>query len=314
MSAPERQAARHVLLIRPAGFGRNPQTAASNVFQPDARPGETELVQRARQEFDRVVAMLADAGVVPVVESERGPPWSPDGVFPNNWVSLHASGRAILYPMWAANRRVERRPEILESLQQNHGFLLRETVNLTGLESGGLALEGTGSLVLDRSGKRAFAALSPRTDAQALAMFQDRTGYRVTRFRTRFRDRPVYHTNVMLSLGSAFAVICDHAVQDAGVRAALLQQIEASGRTIIRINPHQMGHFAANLLELDSPKGPVIALSARALAAFSASQRRQLEAFGTLVTVPLPAIETGGGSLRCMLAEIFLPLAGRGPG
>ncbi|UCG72801.1 MAG: amidinotransferase [Chromatiales bacterium] len=299
-------------MIRPRHFGVNPQTAASNSFQQADSTG-AELAARAAREVDDCAHALAAAGVTPLIFDDTDAPAKPDAVFPNNWVSFHASGRIVLYPMLAPNRRVERRPDILHALTAR-GYRWHETIDLSELERRGLALEGTGSLVFDRPRGFAFAALSSRTHRAALAEFAARTGYRVLEFHTAFRGQPVYHTNVMLALGRQFAVICDEIIPAPAERDAVIAQLEASGRDVIRIDAGQMACFAANLLELDAETGPVIALSTTALAGLRTAQRRRLEAHGRLLPVAVPAVESDGGSLRCMLAEVFLPRAGSAGG
>ncbi len=295
-------------MIRPRQFGVNPQTSATNSFQR-ARRADSELAARATREVDDCAHALAAAGVLPLVFDDTAAPAKPDAVFPNNWVSFHASGRIVLYPMLALNRRAERRVDILHALTAR-GYRWHETIDLSELETRGVALEGTGSLVFDRPRGLAFAALSSRTRRAALAEFAVRTGYRVLEFRTAFRGQPVYHTNVMLALGREFAVICDEIIPVPAERDAVIARLEASGRDLIRIDAGQMACFGANLLELDAETGPVIALSTTALAGFRAAQRRRLEAHGRLLPLAVPAVERGGGSLRCMLAEVFLPRAG----
>lgn len=299
------QTTRHVLMIRPRRFGVNGQTAASNCFQWAPRPGSA-LASQAVAEVEECARILAAAGVLPLVLDDTEHPAKPDAVFPNNWVSFHAGGHAVLYPMRAANRRPERRPDILAALP-GQGFEPFEIIDLSHLESQGLALEGTGSLVLDRPARVAFAALSSRTHAGALDVFAARTGYRAVVFQTLFRGRPVYHTNVMLAVGRRFAVLCDQIIPAAKARNNVLAELETSRREVIRIDAAQMAAFAANLLELDSGAGPLIALSTTALASLHSAQRRRLESYGQLLPVPLAAVEMAGGGLRCMLAELFLP-------
>jgi hypothetical protein len=216
----------------------------------------------------------------------------------------------ILYPLHAVNRRPERRMDIVESLRTEHGFSITAIDDLSGLEEQGQFLEGTGSLVLDRVNRVAYAGWSSRTQPAALDAFLRVSGYSACSFRTRGDDgRPVYHSNVMLSIGREFVVLCEDVVEPADLgplRAALLE----SGRRLITISASQMHAFAGNLLELDTTDGAVIALSATALTALDTNRRRQLEQFGCLLPLDLAHIEAGGGSIRCMLAEIFLPLAG----
>ncbi len=233
----------------------------------------------------------------------------PDEVFPNNWVSFHADGTVILYPMLAPSRRRERRTELIESLERDHGYTITRTIDLTAHEDREQFLEGTGSLVLDHINRVAYACRSLRTHERALHDFAERLGFTTVAFEALDEAHmPVYHTNVVMALGTRFAVVCLEAIPDPNDRGAVAQQLESSGREIVEIEIEQMHDFAANLLELDGSHGPVIALSACALAALEDSQIRQLERHGALVSVAIPTIETfGGGSLRCMLAEVFLP-------
>jgi len=311
--ADESQTATAVLMIRPACFGPNPQTVISNVYQK-AEVGDAKAVsQQAMVETEHVADRLTAAGVEVILLDDTPTPAKPDAVFPNNWVSFHGGGRVFLYPMQAANRRLERRPELIAVLADEFGFHVAEHLDLSGLEADGFALEGTGSLVFDRPRRLAFAALSGRTCTQAIDEFSLQAGYEVISFQTADRGQPVFHTNLMLALGKDFAVICDQVIADTTEQSTLLASLDASGRELISISRQQMSEFAANLLEISTPTGPVIALSARALAAFTPAQRRRLEAHGRLIAPAIDTIESGGGSLRCMLAEIFLPRLADGP-
>jgi hypothetical protein len=299
-----------VLLVRPAAFGPNAATAASNAFQRAWRGPPSGLQRRVLAEFRAVVVALRRAGVRAHVFQDTPSPRRPDAIFPNNWVSFHADGTAILYPLAAANRRPERRTEFLAALG-DRGFRIRRVVDLAPLEDRGWFLEGTGSLVLDRARRQAFAALSPRTHPAALARFAAATGYRVHAFPTRGPGgRPVYHTNVLLALGQGFAVVAAGVIPGAH-RRAVLGALAAGGREVIRLDAAQLGAFAGNVLELAGRQGPCIALSARAAAALGPTLRRRLARHGELVPVPIPTIErVGGGGLRCLLAELYLPGGG----
>jgi hypothetical protein len=305
--AISRQAAGAVLMIRPVSFDVNTQTAQTNRFQNASAHSQGRT---ARAEVDAIAAALADAGIHVEIFDDLPEPPKPDAVFPNNWISFHADGRVVLYPMLAPNRRAERRADIVDSLTER-GWDVREIVDLSHLEHVGSALEGTGSLVLDRPCKLAYAAISERTTPDALSHFEQATGYRVHSFQTSYDGAPVYHTNVMLALGSRFAIVCDEAIDSAAQRTGLLEELERRDRDVIRIDRQQMANFAANLLELGSPSGPRIVLSARAHQALSADQRRKLARHGSLLVVDMPTIESGGGSLRCTLAEIFLSRSSR---
>jgi hypothetical protein len=300
------QASRSVLLVRPASFGFNPETAASNAFANAA--GENAAVAVLR-EFDAVAQRLIGAGVEVLVLEDAPDPPKPDAIFPNNWVSFHADGTMVLYPMESPTRRREREPERLATLLRESGFDIRRTVDLSHHERHGRFLEGTGSLVLDRPGRRAFANLSPRTDPHVIADFDDRMDYATLLFDARDRSgRPIYHTNVLLSLGARFAVICAEAVAEQ-YRTVLIDEIEATGRTVIEVDFEQLRSFACNVIELESDRrDPVIAISAAARASLRPDQLERLESFGELLDVAIPTIESvGGGSIRCMIADIHLP-------
>jgi hypothetical protein len=305
---PEAQAAGAVLMIRPRNFGANAETAATNFFQSSAAHSADSAL-RAQREFDALALALASAGIRVYQFNGRSTPPLPDEVFPNNWVSLHEDGTAVLYPLLAENRRRERRPEILTALQREHGLKVERIVDLTGLESRGEYLEGTGSLVLDRERRVAYAALSPRTHAHALAEFGRVLGYDVVAFTAVDRaGRPIYHTNVLLSLGTRFATLCTSAIPDARERDAVCTRIENSGRELIDLSTAELEGFAGNLLELRGTEGPIIVLSTGALGSLADETRRALERHGRLVTADVPTIErVGGGSVRCMLAEVPLP-------
>jgi len=304
----EPQAASAVFMVRPTAFASNPETRASNAFQRGVAAA-IDLNARAQAEFGAVVAALRAAGVRVHVFDGRLERDCPDEIFPNNWVSFHTDGTVVLYPMLAPNRRRERRPELLDALVSEHGCRISRTLDLTTLEARGRFLEGTGSLVLDRIAHVAYVCRSPRSDQNALANFGAALGYETVVFDALDADgQPVYHTNVVMAVGTRFAVVCFDAMPNAADRSRVATRLAQSGRTVITIDLDQLSNFAANLLELSGRDGPVIALSARALASLSAEQRRALESFGALVAVAIPTIETvGGGSVRCMLAEIFLP-------
>jgi hypothetical protein len=310
LATHEPQTAPAVLMVRPAHFGANPETAGSNFFQ--RRPqGHTDLAKAARREFDALALALTHAGVRVHQFAGRRDAVLPDEVFPNNWLSLHADGTAVLYPMLAANRRRERRPELLEALRDGLRYRLLRTVDLTSFEGRGEYLEGTGSLVLDRERRIAYACLSPRTHAAPLAEFQHALDWEVVPFHAVDRaGRPIYHTNVLLSIGTKFAALCTSAIAAAAERRVVIERLESTGREIIDLTSVQLEAFAGNLLELRGADGPVIALSSTALEALGAAGRHRLERHGRLVAADVATIEhVGGGSVRCMLAEIALPRA-----
>ncbi len=303
----EAQSSDAVLLVRPAGFGFHAEAAQSNAFASAAE--DPELSTRVLREFDELAQRLNDAGVEVLVLEDSPEPAKPDAIFPNNWVSFHADGTMVLYPMATQARRLERNSDGLTQLLASSGFELRNVIDLSFHERHGHFLEGTGSLVLDRPERRAFANLSPRTDAQVIADFDDRLDYSTLVFDAHDRSgRPIYHTNVLLSLGAKFAVLGTDTLPDE-YREVLSDEIEASGRTLIGVDYDQLREFACNLIELRSRSGdPLIALSSAALASLRPDQRRLLESFGQLIDTAIPTIEAvGGGSVRCMIADVHLP-------
>jgi hypothetical protein len=308
------QCADAVLLLRPSAFGWNAQTAVTNRFQ--VPPPPCNLQSLAVAEFDGLADALAVSGVEVHALADRADPPCPDALFPNNWVSLHADGTAVLYPMLAPNRRLERRPELLAELVQRGGFRIERLLDLTHHELDGRFLEGTGSVVFDHVSRAAYACLSPRSDAAVLCELCEEIDYEPVVFRaTGPAGAPVYHTNVMLAIGSRFVVVCADAV-DAGQRQALLERLGSCGRHVETIDEAQMASFAGNLLELRSRAGgSVLAVSARGFESLAPAARERLAScVERVVAAPVPTIEdTGGGSVRCMLAEVFLPRAADRP-
>jgi hypothetical protein len=294
-------------MVRPAHFGSNPETASSNFFQRPS-PALADVAQRAQHEFDTLALALERAGVrVHRFEGQREAAL-PDEVFPNNWLSLHADGTAVLYPLLASSRRRERRNDILATLRLL-GYRVDRVVDLSTLEARGQYLEGTGSLVLDRAHGVAYACLSPRTHPAALAEFSRALGYDVLAFHAvDGAGRPIYHTNVLLSVGTHFAALCTGTIHDGDERRRICSSLERSGHELIELGDDELETFGGNLLELTGKDGSVIALSTAALAGFSAPTRRALERHGRLVAADIATIErVGGGSVRCMLAEVALP-------
>ncbi|MGH8325588.1 MAG: citrulline utilization hydrolase CtlX [Steroidobacteraceae bacterium] len=318
-----RQCASAVLMIRPAAFGYDPQTAASNAFQhrPDA---DAETVRRsASREFDRLVTALESAGVCVCVAEDVPVPPKPDAVFPNNWVSFHADGTVVLYPMCAPRRR-ERRRELLDQVAERLGFRVRRVLDLTRHEAGGRFLEGTGSLVLDHRERIAYACRSPRTDVDVLREWCREMGYEAVVFdASDRRGAPLYHTNVMLSIGARLTVVGTESIAPRD-RESVHERLAASGRELIEIGLDAVGGFAGNVLELAAGGAPrssggprsggealgharVLVMSEAAQRCFGPHDRARLEACtDAVLAVPVPTIErVGGGSVRCMLAEVF---------
>jgi hypothetical protein len=306
---PRDQSASAVLLVRPAAFGFDADTAATNAFQsPPSAGGDEAIRGQAIAEFEQVSHALGDAGVRTLVVDDRAELRCPDAVFPNNWISTHHDGTVVLYPMLAPSRRRERRGDIVDSLRSE--FAVRRVVDLSPNEDSGRFLEGTGSLVFDHEAGVVYACLSPRTHRGMVAEIQALLGYEPIVFHAGdAAGREIYHTNVMMMVGTGVVVIAAEAIADAGERRRVLERLRATRRRIIEISRDQLAGFAANALELRTGRGdPLLALSARAWSVLSPDQRESLASDFRIVRVPLPTIESvGGGSLRCMIAEIFLP-------
>jgi hypothetical protein len=297
-------------MVRPAAFGFNPQTSASNAFQQvGASGGEIDQQGRALREFDGLAAALDRAGVEVIVAADTAAPIKPDAVFPNNWVSFHPDGTVVLYPMLAPNRRLERREGLIEEAARDGSFRIARTIDLSYREAEAKFLEGTGSMVLDRARRTAYACLSPRTDLDVLGEFAQQLDYELVTFEAFDpAGKAVYHTNVLMAVGARFAVVCGAAITEPRHRAAVFAKLQASGHEIVDISLEQMQQFGANLLELAAADGSVIALSTTAWRSLDAAQRRILESHGSIITAAIPTIErSGGGGVRCMLAEIHLP-------
>ncbi len=309
-----RQCADAVLMVRPAGFAYNPETAATNAFQHPPEPVGEDPGLAACAEFDAFAAALENEGVRVAILHDTVLPSTPDAVFPNNWVSFHEDGTMVLYPMQAETRRPERRrAEVIECVE-GLGYRVSRVLDLTGHEAHGRYLEGTGSLVLDHRGRIAYACLSPRTDARVFAEWARELHYQPVAFHAVDRaGMPIYHTNVLLCIGERAAIVGIEAIAPAD-RGRVLESLGGSGREIIAIGQGQIERFAGNMLELaawDEALGEcrVLVMSESARHAFADPAFARLGACtDTLLVVPVPTIERlGGGSVRCMMAEVFAP-------
>lgn len=296
-------------MIRPVRFESNPMTADSNRFQGKFQATANEQQQAAVAEFDVLVATLRDAGVQVLVVQDTAEPHTPDSIFPNNWFSTHSDGRAVLYPMEAPNRRLERRNDVFDVLAQQN-FDVRELLDLSVHEDRGHYLEGTGSLVLDRENRIAYACLSTRTHLDPLGEFSQRLGYEVVAFDAVDRDgTAIYHTNVMLSIAEEVALICADAIVDQQQRTSVICRLKDTGHEVVELTQSQMEAFAGNALALRTQSDErLIVMSKSAYDVLAEKQRQQLGRSNRLLYVPINAIEkSAGGSVRCMLAEIHLP-------
>jgi hypothetical protein len=301
------QTTSHLLMIQPVNFSFNAETAVNNAFQvADAGAGD-QAQTRALAEFEGFVRLLRDNGVDVTVVQDTPDPYTPDSIFPNNWVSFHADGTVCLYPMYAVNRRQERKAGVLHVVGEKFG--INATLDFSGYESAGLFLEGTGSMVLDRDNKIAYACLSPRTDRRVLLDFCQKLGYTAEVFTAvDGSGQAIYHTNVMMCVADKYTVVCLEAIPLETEREQLTATIGATGKTIIPITLSQMNHFAGNMLQVHNQQGEkLLVMSSQAYDSLTREQVQQLEGFNRIVHAPLTTIETnGGGSARCMLAEIHL--------
>ncbi|MBN8688212.1 MAG: amidinotransferase [Chitinophagales bacterium] len=300
-------AASTILMIRPAAFGYNDETAANNFFQHHPDINREALQEMALAEFDAMVEILRQQDVDELVLQDSKEPPKPDAVFPNNWLSTSPDGKIFIYPMYAANRRTEKRDELLKQLAEQ--FIVSDVQDWSEYEAEGRFLEGTGSMVIDHEHEMIYAAISERTSLAVLEKFASGNGFQAIVFlATDMEGKPVYHTNVVMALGEKFAVLCEEAIEEEWELIAVTQLLETSHHTIIPITREQMYAFAGNMLEIKNRKGEsLIVLSETAKRALRPEQLTKLETFGKLIPVSVPTIEkVEGGSVRCMMAEIFL--------
>ncbi|MFS2222653.1 citrulline utilization hydrolase CtlX [Pantoea sp. B65] len=295
-----------VLMVRPTAFTANPETMRSNSFQKHLT-GITDIAAKARQGFDGYASALTAAGITVHVVDDIREQATPDSLFPNNWLAMTGDGTIYTFPMEAINRRRERRQDIIADIASD--FIVTRRIDLSQHESQGYYLEGTGSLILDHENKLAYACRSSRSSYEVGREFERLSGYRIHWFNARDRQRqPIYHTNVMLSVGRRFAMVCLEAVHAPDEREQLLASLGASGKTVIAVTYEQMASFTCNVLELcDSQGSPVYAMSTRAWQAFTPPQQQTIADYARLALAPIDIIEDlGGGGARCMLCEIFL--------
>lgn len=308
-----KQTTNAILMIRPVAFRMNEQTAVNNYYQKviDGLLPAT-VNAKAQQEFDDFVAKLTAVGVEVIVVSDTLEPDTPDSIFPNNWVSFHENGDVVLYPMFAENRRLERREDIIEILEAK-GFEVSEYMDYTAAEDDQIFLEGTGSLLLDRANGKAYCALSPRADEELFIEFCEDYEFSPIIFEAfqtvNGQRKLIYHTNVMMCLGETFAVICADAIDDKKERKMVLDALKSDNKEIILITEDQVNNFAGNMLEVRGKNDKrYLVMSAAAHQCLTPNQIMQLEKHAEILSSSLDTIEAcGGGSARCMMAEIFLP-------
>jgi hypothetical protein len=301
------QSANAIVMIRPDRFYPNPETALDNAFQGVVADPLEAVSARAQAEFDRAVEALSAAGVIVHVFADTPHPKKPDAVFPNNWFSTHHDGRIALYPMYSRSRRAERRLDLIARLREL--YRVTDVVDYSPYEERGLYLEGTGSLVLDHVHRIAYVSLSRRADREPLQQFCADFEYEPVTFQSTGDDgRPIYHTNVMMCLATSFVLVGLEMIEDPTERTMLQSRLEETGKTIIALDRDQIANFAGNALELRNDREKLLVLSARAAAHLREEQRATIAGEARLLPLELPTIELAGGSARCMLAAIHLPL------
>src|SRR6266436_827869 len=306
-SAAHAQSTSSVLMIRPRRFYPNPQTAADNAFQCTTHLDSDALTLMARKEFDAAVQALRAAGVNVHVFEDTAEREKPDAVFPNNWISTHDDGRIVLFPMYSALRRRERRQDIVQELRKH--YRVTEVIDYSAFEDEGCCLEGTGSLVFDHLNKIAYVSLSNRSDPKVIEHFADDFSYEPVIFTSiGSNGQSIYHTNVMMCIGTAFAMVGLEMIPNKAERQQLRSRLEKTGKEIVELSADQIANFAGNTIELQNKSGEkLLVLSSRAARALTEEQRETLTGYARLLPLELPTIELSGGSARCMMATIHLP-------
>ncbi|ETN96765.1 citrulline utilization hydrolase CtlX [Zhouia amylolytica] len=301
-----------ILMIRPVNFRMNEQTAVNNYFQTTIDLQNNAINRKATEEFDVFVEKLREVGVNVIVIDDTTEPNTPDSIFPNNWISFHQEGTVAVYPMFAENRRFERREDVLEKIEEK-GFVIDNVVDYTSAEEEGVFLEGTGSLILDRVNRKAYCALSPRADEELVIEFCEDFEYTPVIFTANQtvngKRLPIYHTNVMMAIGDTFAVICLDTIDDKKERKNVAKHLSEDGKEIISITEAQMQQFAGNMLQVKgNDDRSYLVMSEAAYKSLTPNQISKIEAHSNILYSSLHTIETcGGGSARCMMAEVFLP-------
>ena len=299
------QTTSHILMIRPSHFDFNKETAVNNSFQINT--GDMLVPEKALKEFDQFVIKLSSYDIDVTVVQDTADPYTPDSIFPNNWISFHSEDTICLYPMFAENRRKERKQSVLDQISSK--FDLTNTIDFTEQEERARFLEGTGSMVLDREHKIAYACLSVRTDENILQQFCDEMGYTPLVFESvDAEEYPIYHTNVMMCVADQFVVICLDSIHNQDEKDILIKTLLGTGKVIIPISIDQMNHFAGNMLQLENNLGTkYLVMSTQAFQSLTEEQIKQIKVFNDIIHSDISTIEkNGGGSARCMIAEIFL--------
>ncbi len=301
-----------ILMIRPVNFRMNEQTAVNNYFMEEMELGAETINKKAQREFDAFVSVLREKGIQVITVDDRLERDTPDSIFPNNWISFHRNGTVVVYPMFAENRRKERRDDLLDILE-NEGFHIEQLIDYTSAEEEGLFLEGTGSIIMDRENQKVYCALSERAHEELLIEFCedfDCTPVIFTANQTVNGERlPIYHTNVMMCVAEEYAVVCLDTIDDKAERKNVIRHLENDGKEIISISEEQMHQFAGNMLQVyGEGEQRYLVMSTAAYNSLNEKQLTKLEGYNPILHSPLNTIETcGGGSARCMMAEVFLP-------
>ncbi len=300
------QTTSHLLMIRPVNFTFNTETSVNNAFQSTKDPNAQEI---ALTEFNDFVSLLRKNEINVTVIDDTIEPFTPDSIFPNNWISFHDNGSIVLYPMYAGNRRLERKPHVIEKLKER--FIIEKQIDLSAYENENVFLEGTGSMVLDRENKIAYACISHRTDIDVLNDFCLQLGFTPNTFMAVDSNAyPIYHTNVMMCVADQYVIICLDSIADDAERNETTHTIKKSGKEIISISMAQMNHFAGNMLQVENNAGKnFLVMSSQAYRSLTIEQVSKINKYNSILHSSLDTIErNGGGSARCMIAEIFLPL------
>lgn len=300
-----------ILMVEPVAFYYNPETAVNNYFQEETTASQEEIQQKALEEFNGMVSALRSKGVNVITIKDTLKPHTPDSIFPNNWISFHSDGNAVLYPMFAKNRRDERREEDVLGLLEEKGFLINDVLDFTSAEEDEIFLEGTGSIILDRENELAFACISQRTDEELLIEFCEELEYTPVVFTANQtvngERKPIYHTNVMMCIADKYAIICLDSIDDKKEKKAVCEYLLESGKEIIPITEAQIHQFAGNMLQVGGLGQPYLVMSQTAFNSLTEDQISKIENYNPILPVKIDLIEKlGGGSARCMMAEVFL--------
>ncbi len=301
------QTTSHLLMIKPINFGFNAETAVNNAFQIEN--ADKDVQEKALKEFNDFVTLLQSNGVDVTVVEDTAVPHTPDSIFPNNWVSFHQDGTMLLYPMYAENRRSERKEHVIKKIAKK--FSIRRQIDLSNYEEQNLFLEGTGSMVLDRENRIAYACLSPRTNEKLLAEFCRNMNYTPVVFNASDgNSQAIYHTNVLMCIADRYAVICLECITEPAQKELVINSLINTNKEVVAITLKQMNFFAGNMLQVENDKGEkLLVMSTQAYKALTNDQVHQLSQYNRIIHSPLLTIETnGGGSARCMMAEVHLPL------